>query len=311
MISSIIRCTHYIYKPQNRILDMDTENPTPSKESNTQPHQKTKQKKMKYWDVLIKEAFDQWGKFEHYSDFKVGKLPLEIDYIIRLTAEQKEKNLIPIFKEYMKQWNVFEFKLSHDTDKITDFWKVFGYTYLFLEKKEFKPELKPDICAWYICSAPPKLFTFLKNDLKLMSPGLYQLSFQFPFYLLIIEELPIAKENVVLKLFTTDTQLPMVWEMILNEKLSKDFLSVSYLLYPEELEKFMRGKGLSMEELGIRIQKAIQKVGLKNVIEEIGLKAVIEQIGWEELIGMISDPKELQALKKILEKKEKQLLQRA
>ncbi len=287
MISSIIRCAHYIYKPQNRILDMDTENPTPSKESNTQPHQKTKQKKMKYWDVLIKESFDQWGKFEHYSDFKVGKLPLEIDYILRITHENREQILMPIFKQHMKQWNVFEFKLSHDNDKITDLWKLFGYTYLFLEKKEFEPELHPDICAWYICSVKPKLFVHLKKDLMPISQGLYRLLFQFPFYVLIIEELPNVKENVAIKLFTTEKQLPEVWDLILREGLSKDFLSMSYLLYPEELEKFMRGRGLSMDDLGIRIQKAIQKVGLKNVIEEIGLKAVIEEIGLKAVIEEI------------------------
>jgi hypothetical protein len=268
----------------------------------------------------------------------VGKLPLEIDYIIRLTQEQREQILIPIFKEYMKQWNIFEFKLSHDNDKPTDLWKIFGYSYLFLEKKGFLPELKPDICAWYICSAKPKLFDYLQHDLLLIGPGFYHLSFQFPLYICIIEELPNVKENVILKLFTTDRQLPEVWEMILKEELSTDFLSVSYLLYPEELEKFMRARGKSMEELGIRIQKAIQKVGLKNVIEEIGLKAVIEEIGlkavieeiglkavieeiglkavikemgWDNLFEMINNVEELDALKEKLEKKKKQMIQNA
>ena len=240
------------------------------------------------WDAFFKnlvksELINANLKVE--PDVKVGKLPLIIDLVIIKEKPDIRSRTLTIITKRLKKYNIFEFKSARDKQKESDIPKLTGYCGLYCQRKNLNIIQMKEITSWYIVSRRSK---FIKQlNLKKLENGLYCFNFYYPIYFLVINELDIKKENISLLIFSSGLKLKKSIELIVENKKLKNFLSVAFILYPNEVTKIFTEKELTMDDFVKNIRYAIEVLGLKNVIESVGINKVIEEIGIDKVIEEI------------------------
>ncbi len=249
------------------------------------------------WDAFFKnlvksELINANLKVE--PDVKVGKLPLIIDLVIIKEKPDIRSRTLTIITKRLKKYNIFEFKSARDKQKESDIPKLTGYCGLYCQRKNLNIIQMKEITSWYIVSRRSK---FIKQlNLKKLENGLYCFNFYYPIYFLVINELDIKKENISLLIFSSGLKLKKSIELIVENKKLKNFLSVAFILYPNEVTKIFTEKELTMDDFVKNIRYAIEVLGLKNVIESVGINKVIEEIGIDKVIEEIGIDKVIEEI---------------
>ncbi len=255
------------------------------------------------WDTLFKQILKQeLSGFEVQSNVPVGKLPLSIDLVI-LRPDQAPK--IPVLRPFIERLsdiNILEFKSARDTIAKSDLSKLIGYIGLYCENKGFGVLEMKKITGWYIVPNMPRYFTEL--NLIQEEEGVYLFKFYFPIYILVIDQLEIKLDNMPFLLFSSKKRLVLALKKIIHEKSLQKYLSIAYLLYPQEMKKLVVEEQISFEEIQKNIRSAVEELGTAKVIEAVGLENVIEAVGLENVIEAVGLEKVKSTLKK-LEKKGK------
>jgi len=203
-------------------------------------------------------------------------LPLIIDLVIKKKRERRKYPKLPIITKYLKKYNIFEFKSAYDKPKDTDISKLTGYCGLYSEKMKINIIGMKKITCWYVVSRRPRFIQDLK--LKKLENGLYYFDFYYPIYFLIINDIDINEENILLLLFSSGTKLRRSLELLIENKNLQNFISMAFILYPNEVSKIFAEKELTMEDFTKNIKFAMEMLGLRKVIEAVGINKVIEEM---------------------------------
>ena len=249
------------------------------------------------WDAFFKNILkEELGNkdLKVDSDIKVGKLPLIIDLVIKKKRERRKYPKLPIITKYLKKYNIFEFKSAYDKPKDTDISKLTGYCGLYSEKMKINIIGMKKITCWYVVSRRPRFIQDLK--LKKLENGLYYFDFYYPIYFLIINDIDINEENILLLLFSSGTKLRRSLELLIENKNLQNFISMAFILYPNEVSKIFAEKELTMEDFTKNIKFAMEMLGLRKVIEAVGINKVIEEIGINKVIEEIGIDKVIEEI---------------
>ncbi len=83
---------------------------------------------------LLKRRFEQ-ARLKVQDHLKVGRLPLEIDMLVRSSRTPTNARLPKLFR-YFQQHNVLEIKTEQTPLKIGDLLKLQAYTWLYMEQRK-------------------------------------------------------------------------------------------------------------------------------------------------------------------------------
>ncbi|MHA1271125.1 MAG: hypothetical protein ACTSPY_15130 [Candidatus Helarchaeota archaeon] len=254
------------------------------------------------WDALFKQILTKELKeFDIRTDVPVGKLPLKIDLVVIRPEKTHKTKVLSSFISYLSKINIIEFKSTHDSILKTDLTKLLGYVGLYCNNNGLGIQDLNKIGAWYIIPHKPKFFNSLNKIKK--DNGIYKLYFTFPFYIIIIDQLPNKYENIPFLLFSSKERLYDVLRLIIREKSLQRYLSISYLLYPKVMKKLASEEDYyTYKEIQENIKYAVNELGIKNVIEAVGLKEVIEAVGLKEVIEAVGLDKVEDELNKLKNK---------
>jgi len=126
--------------------------------------------------------------------------------------------------------------------------------------------------------------------------GLHCFNFYYPIYFLIINDIDINEENILLLLFSSGSKLRRTLELLIENKNLQNFISVAFILYPNEVSKIFAEKELTIEDFTKNIRFALEMLGLRKVIEAVGINKVIEEIGIDKVIEEIGIDKVIEEI---------------
>ena len=169
------------------------------------------------WDATFKQIIaKELVDLEVRSDVSVGKLPLRIDLVIKKTKEICDTNSLTTFIHLLKKINIIEFKSSHDKITKADLTKLMGYVGLYCHNNNLGIQELKEVSGWYIITYKPK---FIENlDISKVDEGIYIVNKSlFNFYIMIIDQLPVKRENMAFLLFSSEKNINKILKMIVKE----------------------------------------------------------------------------------------------
>ncbi len=260
------------------------------------------------------------------EDIKVGKLPLEIDLIVRITDMSRISSIgfYPIFKVYQLDGRniiIVEYKSGSDRLEYRDLSKIHAYRYLYMYKTDYDID---DTFPLLIITQPQNT-VFEKVNKKQIDPGIYQLEYETRIYLIVINELEVLEKNLGLLYYSTGKKekeflrkiiqmntkntKPQFVEKLLYLSFVNKYEEMIELAQAEkfELDRIKRNRKLAIEALGksellqeIGTEEVLREIGTEEVLREIGTEEVLKEIGTEEIVKNLSE-EDKKRLRKLLE----------
>ncbi len=187
---------------------------------------------------------------------------------------------IGIIDQWMRNINLFEYKSPADNTLNTSKLVTYVVTEAYAKDiwlSEIKKEISGTAIVAELSKAQKKKLE--KDNAVEIYPGVYQIDLHlFKVYVINIDEIPHTPEWAELLLGGNEQAILDLIYMIFRNNMH-DFLSITFVLFNDEVMKVSQELGVVVDKTSISIKKAIEYLGLKRVIDEVGLKQVIDEVG--------------------------------
>ncbi len=233
---------------------------------------------------LLKRRFEQ-ARLKVQDHLKVGRLPLEIDMLVR--SRRMRSNAIParlpkLFR-YFRQHNVLEIKTEQTPLKVGDLLKLQAYTWLYMEQRQVHEveQVTATVIAHHLPASVRAALPALKY--RRMRKGVYKNRSAFDSYLLDLSELPETLPREELQIFTNRARREKIFILRMDDPKKQALVDAMNDLYKSEVKKLM-----------VYLDAKQKKV--KRYVDIIGRKRVAAALPKEELLAALSKKDLLSAL---------------
>ncbi len=235
---------------------------------------------------LLKRRFEQ-ARLKVQDHLKVGKLPLEIDMLVRFGGERSRLNTarLPKLFRYFRQHNVLEIKTEQTPLRVSDLLKLQAYTWLYMEQRQVHEveQVTATVIAHHLPATVRVALPALKY--RRVHKGVYKSRSAFDSYLLDLSELPEALTPEELQIFTNRARREKVFLLRMDDPKKQALVDAMNDLYQSEVKKLM-----------VYLDAKQKKV--KRYVDIIGRKRVAAALPKEEHLAALSKKDLLSALSK-------------
>ncbi|NUO81583.1 hypothetical protein HUU05_16050 [candidate division KSB1 bacterium] len=250
---------------------------------------------------LLKRRFEQ-ARLTVQDHLKVGKLPLEIDMLVRSSRAQLHASSarLPKLFRYFRRHNVLEIKTEQTPLKVSDLLKLHAYTWLYMEQRQIYEVAQ--VTATVIAHHLPAQVRAKLRALKYhrVSKGVYKNRSAFDSYLLDLSELPEALTPVELQIFTNAERRERVFIASYKKIEKQAILNAITDLYESEAVKLMVKLNVKPQSM----RKFVEALGTEKVAKSLRQEELLSAINKKALVAAImSDEKALHLLLSKMERK--------
>ena len=216
------------------------------------------------------------------ENISVGKLPLEIDFILENVTQKVHRilttngfySLTKISVISKLECFIAEYKSKNDIIRKNDLYKIRGYNGLFISKNWPKYDDRNLGTIFIITDLPIKIRDVI--DLFKIDNGIYSGNFGVTMYFIVINELDIHPKNKWFLAFSSGETLKKLLVHFQKHDISDEesLLSVIVQYDLKEVSKMA-------EQVGYKIPENIRE-NRKKILEIIGTDEVIQTIGTDE-----------------------------
>jgi len=240
---------------------------------------------------------------------KIGRLPLEIDLIVRRKTQKEIKTSLPRLFRYFRRYNVLELKTEQTPVTPGDLLKLQAYAWLYMEKHEIYSiaEVTATIIAHHVPPAVRRALPAL--GYKRLRKGIFKCRHSgFACYLIFIEDLPDELVPEELQIFSNPKRRERVFLSSFGKKTKRPLMDAMKELYESEVLKLM---ALYNFEPSF-VRKVVKTIGKKKLSAAFSKEDHLAALNKKDIIAALGGKERL--LKALiadlsLEQRQKLLLQ--
>ena len=246
------------------------------------------------WDAFYKQVlqeFFQKHKVAITTEVEVGRLPKTIDIAVICSQEEAQRLALASPFTFFTKHNLLEFKSSSDPLTSTEYKRIMARAYLYMAEMGLDDLSLLTVCA-VTSGKPIKVLKKMPKLVKFsnLSDALYK-SDKFPFYVVVIAELPIEERNYPLLLFSKGKKRKAFLKELVR-KGATEYLRLAYELYPQDVtEVFSMSKDFPALEENIRF-----------IIKDLGADRLLGEMHPEEIAQAIPDEQKEALLRVLFQK---------
>ena len=240
---------------------------------------------------------------------KIGKLPLEIDLIVKRKTQKEIKISLPRLFAYFRRYNVLELKTEHMPLKPGDLLKLQAYAWLYMEKHEIysASEVTATVIAHHLTPGVMAVLPVL--GYKHISKGVFRRQYSaFATHLISIEDLPDENVPEELKVFSNPQRRRQVFLSCLGKKEKQAIMDALSDLYESEVSKLMgfydaKPSTVRKYVMAIGKEKVAAALSKEDHLAALNKKDIIAALGGKErlLKALVADLSPVQRQKLLLQ----------
>lgn len=240
---------------------------------------------------LLRQRFEK-ARLKVLAHLKVGKLPLEIDMIVRARDQQANRAKLPKLFRYFRQHNVIEIKTEQTPLKISDLLKVQAYAWLYMEQhRVYQAEhVTATVIAHHLPAAVRAALPALKY--RRVRKGVYKNRSAFESYLLDLSELPETLSPEELQIFTNSARREKVFVARIDDPNQQALVDVLYELYKNEVKKLMPYLDAKQK----KVKRHVDIIGHNRVAAALPKEAHLSALSKKDIINLKGDKEALRAI---------------
>jgi hypothetical protein len=226
---------------------------------------------------------------------KIGKLPLEIDLIVKRKTRKERKTSLPRLFRYFRRYNVLELKTEQTPVTPGDLLKLQAYAWLYLEKHEIYSvgEITATIIAHHLTPAVRRTLPTL--GYKLIREGIFKCRHSgFACYLISIEDLPDKLVPEELQIFSNPKRRERIFLRLFGKKAKRPLMDAMKELYESEVLRLM---ALYDFEPSF-VKKVVKTIGTKKLGAAFSKEEHLAALNKKDLLAALNKKDHLAALNK-------------
>ncbi len=230
---------------------------------------------------LLKRRFEQ-ARLTVQDYLKVGKLPLEIDMLVRSKRTRANARLPKLFR-YFQQHNVLEIKTEQTPLKIGDLLKLQAYTWLYMEREQVYDA--EQVTATMIAHHLPAQVRAALPALKYhrVSKGVYKNRSAFDSYVLDLSALPEALPPEELQIFINAERREHVFTSSQKKARKQTILKAITELYEKEALQLMA----KLNAKSRSTRKFVEVLGPEKVAKSLRQEEIASAIDKKVLVAAV------------------------
>jgi len=250
-----------------------------------------------YWHPYLTQLLrqDYEDRLIIEEEVPLGEMPLKLDILIRPRILVQE---LPFPFCHLGGQTIVEYKSPEDTAEHADLVQLEIYALMYQRRRRLWQ--RQEITLWLLASGFSTQMSLpdgahLENEHQIGKGVWGGILDGFPTFLLNLNEIPLDDATLPLLIVSKgDRELELVEYLISHHQRLMKYIPYLIWLHWEKLEEVLEMRELTLEEIGVDMERVIRLIGKEKVIQHLSPDEILRHFSTDEILQHFSTDEILQ-----------------